>query len=99
MVVHNFDPAQPLNGPKETDTVLVVDTDTVLAGSLSRERLKPIPGRHAQIREGTCRVKLLQLPGRNPPKRLWATPPAAFVSRPLKISSVPELSNSRITNA
>jgi hypothetical protein len=42
VVVYNFHVVRVLNIPDEADAVLVVNPDTVLAGSISLQRFKPI---------------------------------------------------------
>jgi hypothetical protein len=47
--------------PNEADPVLIVDSDAVLAGPVSLQRLQPIAWRNAKIREIVRGLDLIQL--------------------------------------
>jgi len=42
--------------PGETDTPLVIDTNTVLTGTIAPEQFEAVTGRHAQILDATALV-------------------------------------------
>ena len=46
--------------PLETDTPLVVNADTMLAGAVASKLLKPIAGRRVQVSQVLCVVQIQQ---------------------------------------
>jgi hypothetical protein len=48
--------------PDEADTVLIVDTNAVLAPSVPRKRFKPVAGESCEVTELASCMQLLQLP-------------------------------------
>jgi hypothetical protein len=53
MVVNNFNVERVPRLPPKADSPLIVDTNTVLSGSLSPEPLQAVRRRHAQILKGS----------------------------------------------
>ncbi len=62
MVIHDFNIFCNFFIPIKTDTPLIVDTNTVLAVTITFECFKTISGRHSQIIYPTGNLKLSQLP-------------------------------------
>jgi hypothetical protein len=60
VVVGYFHTVRVTISPCKTDSVLVVDPDTVLALPVSAQFLKPIPGRHGQVLKRQCRMQNVQ---------------------------------------
>jgi len=50
-----------LNSPNETDPKLIIDADAVLSGSIARQRLQSVSGRHSKIADRLRPLKLLKL--------------------------------------
>jgi len=51
VVVHNFNVFRAICAPDETDPILPIDSDAVLAFPVAVQRLKPIAWRGTQIRK------------------------------------------------
>jgi hypothetical protein len=51
--------------PGETDTPLVIDTNTVLTGTVAPKQFKAVTGRHAQILDATTLVDHTKLSERD----------------------------------
>jgi hypothetical protein len=51
--------------PTEADAPLIVDTNAVLAGSVTSQRLKAIPGWHPQVLQSAGNLQLSQLSTRH----------------------------------
>lgn len=68
MVISDFHPLRPLSGPGETYSILVVDSDTVLALAVSVECLQAVSRRDSERREGNDRVQLVKLALRDSPQ-------------------------------
>jgi hypothetical protein len=47
MIVHDLHLVRALLGPEKADTILVIDTDTVLTFPVSAEHFEPVPRRDA----------------------------------------------------
>ena len=60
MVVDDFHGLWAGVGPLETNPILLVDPDTVLAASVALQCFEPVPGRNPQIFESFDRVQLLE---------------------------------------
>jgi hypothetical protein len=49
MIIDDFDVLGRAFSPNETDSPLIVDSDTVLAFPVARQSLHPVPGNRCQI--------------------------------------------------
>jgi hypothetical protein len=49
VIIYNFHVVRVLLVPDETDAVLVVDPDAVLAGATSLERFEPVSGQRPEV--------------------------------------------------
>jgi hypothetical protein len=58
MIIHNLDAFGVAFRPDKADTPLIVDSNTVLAGSATNQGLQSVPGRSRQI---TKQCRLIQL--------------------------------------
>ena len=65
MIVDDFYVVRVLFLPNETDAVLVVDSDTVLAGAISLQRLESVSGQCSKIRQSYRSVSFAKLPMRD----------------------------------
>jgi hypothetical protein len=65
VIVHDLDVLSASGRPTEAHTELIVYPDTMLARSISFERLKSITRRYAQIVQASCDLELPQLASRN----------------------------------
>jgi hypothetical protein len=65
MIVHYFYLVSVSAAPFETDTPLVVDADTVLAGSVSSKLFQPVGRGNTQIIQGCGIVQHAQFPQRH----------------------------------
>ena len=65
MVVNDFNPFWTSVAPPEADTPLIVDSDTVLARTITAQTLEPVARRNPKILETTRSVDLTQLAQRN----------------------------------
>lgn len=61
VVVHYLYVFGARSRPAKTNAPLIVDTDAVLAGSITLQRLQPIAGRHPQIVQAAGDLKLSEL--------------------------------------
>ena len=61
MVVRDLDVSGPLLGPHEADSVLVVDPDRMLSGTVADQLLQPVPWWDAKVVDVVGRVKLTEL--------------------------------------
>ena len=68
VVVHDLNVTGTPLGPRGTDPILLVDPDTMLAPSIPREQLKPVPGRNPQLIELLNGVELIQFAHSHAPK-------------------------------
>ena len=68
VIVHDSDAVGPVFGPYETDTVLIVDSDTALDQTVSSERFESVSRRDPQFVQELDRVQLFQFPRRDSPK-------------------------------
>jgi hypothetical protein len=66
MIVTNRDFFRPLIRPDEAYAPLIVDTDRVLAFSISEKGLKAISWRHTKVSKSFCGVQLQELAERDP---------------------------------
>jgi hypothetical protein len=80
MVVHYFNLLGAKFSPTETNSPLVVDTQTVLTCPIAFECLKPIPRGHAKINQLFSRIQSDKLSPRHPQQRSGK----ALRSKPLK---------------
>jgi len=51
VVIHDLNVVRSVIGPDETDSILVVDSDTALPLSVSRKRFEPVSWRNLQFSE------------------------------------------------
>jgi hypothetical protein len=58
MVINDFYIFSPYIRPMKADTPLIVNTNAVLTGTITRECFKAIAGRHPQIIKSTCDLDL-----------------------------------------
>lgn len=78
MIIGNFHIARSASFPYEADAPLVVDANTVLPRSPSRQFLKAIPRRYAHVRQRRCRIQhpefahRASVDGRRKPRRTFA---------------------------
>jgi len=61
MIVNDLNFEGVTRFPAETDTPLIVDTNTVLTGSITRKALKSVCWRNSKVRKGFCPVKHAEL--------------------------------------
>ena len=72
MIINDFHLIWAWVCPRETNPVLIIDSNTILACTLSCELLQPITWLYAQFIEHFDRVKLIQFSGCDLPKDIWA---------------------------
>ncbi len=65
MVVHNLNLKSIGVNPAEADAPLVVDPNAVLPRAITCEGLQTIAWNRSQVRQGRCRVNLVELPFRH----------------------------------
>ena len=65
MVVNDLNPFWTSVAPPEADTPLIVDSDTVLARTITAQTLEPVARRNPKILETTRSVDLTQLAQRD----------------------------------
>ena len=65
MVVNDLNPFWTSIAPPEADTPLIVDSDTVLALTITSQMLEPVARRNPKILETTRSVDLTQLAQRD----------------------------------
>ena len=65
MVIHNLNILRPLRRPYKTNPKLVIDTDTVLTGTITLQCFEPIARRDTQVFQHTSEFQLLQLAPRD----------------------------------
>lgn len=67
VIVRDFDVVGIAAPPGETDAILLIDTDAVLATAIARQPLEPIAGGHGKLPEIAHPIELGELPsGRRP---------------------------------
>ena len=67
MIVNYFDCLRLFIRPAKADPVLLIDSNTVLAFTISRKRLQAISRRNTEIIQGLGAVQLIKLPAGNLP--------------------------------
>jgi hypothetical protein len=97
VVVDNLHLLRPSLGPTETDAVLLIDANGVLAAPIAAERFQAIAGRRTKIAEHGRRVEVLQFANCDSQELRGTDPSRAAVLRPWKTSAVPALRNEMIT--
>ena len=65
MVVNDLNPFWTSIAPREADTPLIIDSDTVLPCTITAQTLEPVARRNPKILETTRSVDLTQLAQRN----------------------------------
>lgn len=65
MVVNDLNPFWTSVAPPEADTPLIVDSDTVLARTITAQTLEPVTRRNPEVFQTTRSVDLTQLAQRN----------------------------------
>ena len=68
MVVDDLDAFRTILGPSETNSILIVDADAVLTGTITGQTLEAIPWRRSHVLNGARGVELLQLSASNTPQ-------------------------------
>ena len=74
MVIDDLDVVSIGILPTETDTPLIVDTDTVLPRAITFEFLEPVPRRHPKVVERLGGVHGDKLPQHHAPELRWVSP-------------------------
>jgi hypothetical protein len=75
VIVNDFDLIRSILPPRKTDAKLIIDTDAVLALSVSSERLQIIAWWNSQIGQSDSCFNLIQLPERH---ALNVSPPSGI---------------------
>jgi len=75
MVIDDLDVFRPGIRPGETDAILIVDSNTMLASALPGQLLQPVFGRCSQVPEPLSLVELVELPSSDFPQALGAGSP------------------------
>jgi hypothetical protein len=57
MVIHDFDALCRIISPLETDAILIIDSDAVLAAAVTLQRFESVPRKTRQIAQRFCRMK------------------------------------------
>ncbi len=57
MIVHDFDNLCRIIWPLETDAILIIDSDAVLAHAVTFQRFESVSGQTRQIAQRFCRMK------------------------------------------
>ena len=65
MVVNDLNPFWTSVAPREADTPLIINSDTVLARTITAQTLEPVARRNPKILQMTCSVNLTQLAQRD----------------------------------
>jgi hypothetical protein len=58
MIIHDLHVRRPSFRPPETNSKLIIDPDAVLPGTISSERLQPVPGK-GQVAKAPRLVQLV----------------------------------------
>jgi hypothetical protein len=77
MVVRDLDFVGIAVLPLETQSVLLVEPDAVLPGTIAPKSFEAIPGWHSQFLKGPDAVQLIQLPACDRPEHLRTGLPSA----------------------
>src|SRR5262249_34450418 len=72
VVVDNFHLCWPRLSPAKTETVLVINANTVLSLAIPFQGLQPVSWGNLEVREGGHRVQLIKFADGNLPQGLWA---------------------------
>ena len=72
MIINDFNLIWTWACPQETDSVLIIDSNTILASTLPGELLQPIAWWYAYFIEHFDRVELIQFSACDSPKGIWA---------------------------
>jgi hypothetical protein len=75
VIVCDFDLVGIALLPKETYSVLLIDSNAVLTFPIPPQTLQAIPGWDLQLQKVFYTVQLIQLPPNHRPKGLWASTP------------------------
>ena len=62
VIIYDLDVIRIAAGPPEADAPLIVDPDTMLAGTVALQFLQPVAGRHSQILQRLSGINSHQLP-------------------------------------
>ena len=65
MIAHDFDRVGAAVAPDEAHAPLVIDADTVLAGTITRQQFQPVGGRDAQIMQPDGGIEHSELAARD----------------------------------
>ena len=65
MVVNDLNPFWTSVAPREADTPLIIDSDTVLPRTITAQTLKPVPRRNPEVFQTTRSINLPQLAQRD----------------------------------
>jgi hypothetical protein len=95
MIVHYFYIVRVLFTPDETDTVLVIDPDTMLSGALTLQRFKAVSWQRRQIGQARGAMNLAKLTMRDASYTLEFWNPLAIKYRlSVAVAKAPDHSNS-----
>ena len=78
VVIHNFNLIGSGIRPKETDAILVVDSDAMLPLSISNQRFQPITRRNSQFVQCGYGIKLVEFSSGDFPEQLRTALPGVF---------------------
>jgi len=67
MIINDLYTIRPFRRPQETDSILLIDTNTKLPSSIRRQSLQSISWRHFQIVKHFSRIEKIQLTARHSP--------------------------------
>lgn len=86
MIVNNLDLEGIAVPPSKTDSPLVIDANTVLAGAIAFELLQAVAGRYAEIFELLGRVHYAELPEHESMELGGEAPDALAPEQPLRVA-------------
>ena len=96
VIIYDLDVIRIAAGPPEADAPLIVDPDTMLAGTVALQFLQPVAGRHSQILQRLSGINSHQLPQHGALERRGIAPDALPVEETLRISIGEALDHRRI---
>jgi hypothetical protein len=70
VIVHHLNVLRPLRRPTKANTILLIDSNAVLAGTIPSQGLEVIAGRYPEIGQFLSRIDLVELPPGNGPEGL-----------------------------
>ncbi len=96
VIIYDLDVIRIAAGPPEADAPLIVDPDTMLAGTVALQFLQPVAGRHSQILQRLSGINSHQLPQHGALKHRGKAPDALPVEETLRIPIGEALDHRRI---